>query len=107
MQCIHKQAAHEFPKVLQRFILALPGKVLQVFSFAMFPQATQIHVAARAACMGSAGLLCRVRDRTYLQNSAGAIRGRKRVQFPKLSEYQAINNVYNPVTIIRTSQYAA
>jgi hypothetical protein len=108
MQFIHKQAAHEFPKVLQRFILALPGKVLQVFSFKMFPQATQIHVAARAANMGSAGLLCRFRDWTYRQNnSAGAIRGRKRIQFPKLSEYQAINNVYNPVTKIRTSQHVA
>jgi hypothetical protein len=34
------------------FILALPGKVLQVFSLKMFPQVTQIHVAARAANMG-------------------------------------------------------
>jgi len=52
MQCVHKQAVHEFPGVLQRFTLALPGKVLQVFSLKMFPQATQIHVVARAANMG-------------------------------------------------------
>jgi hypothetical protein len=52
MQCVHKQAAHEFPWVLQRFILALQGKVLQVLSLKMYPQATQIHVVARAANMG-------------------------------------------------------
>ena len=74
----------------------------------MFPQATQIHVVARAANMGWAGLFCRFRDWTYRQNkSAGAIRGSKKIQFPKLSEYQAINNVYKPVTIIRTSQHVA
>jgi hypothetical protein len=50
MQCVHKQAAREFPEVLLRFILALPGKV-QVFSLKMFPRATQIHVVARAANM--------------------------------------------------------
>jgi hypothetical protein len=103
MQCIHKHAAHLFQKVLQRFILALSGKVLQVFSFKIFPQATQIHVAAHAA-----GLFCRFRDWTDRQNnSAGAIRGRKKIHFPKLSEYQAINSAYNPVTIIRTSQHVA